>query len=207
MTTLALVTGIISLVVSLYGAVLATYLGVRRIQSQQSKAFVSYGWQYSLGSNGHMEDTPNALILYAVNDGSKDIVFESIGIEIDGIPTIIVPAFLNNFREENHNKEHGDNTKLRCGEKVQVALDNHALWAAIRYFESRFSQARERPLTARAVLQGTFDNYFVSEWFELEHEVENDGLDRTESPYPAEKLDVIIYKGKVGSIRVSDYNN
>lgn len=207
MNTLALATGIVSLGISLYGAGLATYLGFKRIQSQRPRAFVSYGWQYSFGSNGRMEDTPNALVLYAVNDGPKDIVFESIGLEIDGIPSVIVPAWLNNFREENHNREHGENTKLHCGEKVQVALDNHAVWAAIRYFEPRFSQARERPLTARAVLQGTFDNYFVSEWFELEHEVENDGLDKTDHPFPDDKCNLVIYKGKVGSIKVSNYKN
>ena len=150
---------IVTPLVALYGAVLATFLGVKELRSDRLSAFVSHGWGYS-GDSIMRQGPPDELSLYAVNDGHRDLVVSSLALEIEGFCQI-TPGFLEPYGASSTGNSDVEDRRLGVGDRIEVRFDNAAL--------NRFIEDRElqKPVRARAVLEDTREHFFCSSWFEI----------------------------------------
>ncbi|MCY3813471.1 MAG: hypothetical protein OXH15_16880 [Gammaproteobacteria bacterium] len=89
MDTFQFVTLVLTPVVAIYGAGLATWTALRGWRADKPSVFVSYGWVFDIP----MGANPSALTLTAVNDGRRDLIVESLSLEVPGY-CCITPAFL-----------------------------------------------------------------------------------------------------------------
>lgn len=162
MDTFQIVAQVVTLLVALYGAVVATILGYQRFRSDRLSVFVSFGWTL-----GRRKGTAAALTLEAVNDGRRDVVVSSLTLEIPGICRV-TPAFLESLSSTSvrHQKEPAHHLRLRPGETTQAVFDNAALQAFVR---DRLG-LKDPAVRVRAVLEDTLENCFFSRWFELDEE-------------------------------------
>lgn len=154
-------------IVAVYGAVLSTYMLVRRIRSDRFNIFVTHGWAYSLSDNS-MDKSPKSLTISAVNHGAREVVIESLCLEIPSFCRITPMGLeLMNGGSCPNNKYPVEKTRLKCGDQIEASFDYAAL---SKILTQRGFGARSR---IRAVCEDTLENVYASAWFEMGLEAEN----------------------------------
>lgn len=146
-------------ILAMYGAILATVVAVNRLRSDRLSAFVSHGWSYSQDSLMNSAP-PKHLFLHAVNNGRRDLVVSSLTLDIPGCCRI-APGFLDQFGATNIGYDDVEGRRLSVGDRIQVQFDNLALRSMIQRLPV------QPPVRVRAVLEDTLENYFFSSWFEI----------------------------------------
>ena len=150
---------IVTPMVALYGAILATAVGVKGLRSDRLSAFVSYGWSYSADSIGSSAP-PEELCLHAVNDGRRDLVVSTLSLEIPEF-CLIAPKFLERFGASRVRKDDVEGQRLAVGDRIEVRFDNTALRSLLERL------GVQRPVRVRAVLEDTLENFYFSSWFQV----------------------------------------
>ena len=114
-------------IAALWGAALSTYILVRMIRAEKPNIFVTYGWSYDFDNVG-MNDLPKALLLQAVNHSKREVVVNSLCLEIPGFCRI-TPLFLATKRARNttHNKYSINKDRLKNGDQIDVYFDYYML--------------------------------------------------------------------------------
>ena len=148
-------------VIAGYGAVLSTYMLVRRVRSDKTKVVVTHGWSYSIRDN-RMDNRPEYLGVYAVNHSRKEVVIHSLSLELPGL-CLIAPEFLEIYGgdESPNNKNLTEDTRLRYGDKAEVSFDCEMLRTMLKR-HGYSVQSR-----VRAVCEDTLENVYYSSWFEI----------------------------------------
>lgn len=150
---------LVTLLVALYGAALATFLGIKELGSDRLSAIVSYGWSYSEDSIKY-SGSPDEIILNAVNSGRRDLVVSSLSLEIKGF-CCITPAFLEEFGASKPERNVVEGHRLCTGDRIEARFDIAALKRLIGIREV------QGPVSVRAVLEDTLENFYCSSWFEI----------------------------------------
>ena len=155
-------TEILIAIVAVYGAALSTYMLVRRIQSEKPKVLVAHGWTYALGEKG-MDKTPTSLDIQAVNHGARDVVVQSLCLEIPDLCRI-TPKFLASMSGDSspNNKYPVSNTRLKCGDQTDISFDYDALSMMLT------ERGYGAELKIRAVCEDTLENVYIGEWFKMD---------------------------------------
>lgn len=150
---------VITLVIADYGAVLSSYLGIRHLRSQKPKMSVTHGWSY--GEDVRVPTTPKYLHLHAVNTGNPDIVIQILALDIPNF-MILTPGFLAHGVQSQYSNFKGNvqGRRLKAGDKIEICFDYTML---LEFFEKR-----KLPLRVRAVCEDTLENWYNSEWFEMD---------------------------------------
>lgn len=173
--TMESITSALTPILALYGAVLSTYICIRTIRAERVRVFVTHGWRYGVTSKG-MDESPETLILSAVNTCRKDIVVRSLALDIPdfcGItpefleyetPGTVLDNLASAIRRATSTRRKATPEVLKPGHKLEVSFDHSQLVEVLRRREM------EMPLRVRAVFEDTLENVFVSSWFHIGEE-------------------------------------
>lgn len=148
-------------IIAVYGAALSTYMLVRRVRSDKTKVVVTHGWSYNIRNN-RMDNRPEYLGICAVNHSRKEVVVQSLSLEIPGL-CLIAPGFLEIYGGDKspNNRNLTEDTRLRCGDKAEVSFDCKMLRAMLN------KHGYSVQLRVRAVCEDTLENVYYSSWFEI----------------------------------------
>ncbi len=136
---------IVTLLIALYGAVLATTVYVRDAKLNKPSIYVSHGWGYgSSCSTGSSQ--LETIIVFAVNHGKTVVRIEILGLELNG-EFCITPVALEMFGIEgkNNTDDVDRHHKLGPGEKVEVSYDVSALRQMLHTHPTLKAPVRIRP--------------------------------------------------------------
>lgn len=170
--TIQSIMSVLTPILALYGAALSTYICIRNIRSERVKVSVTHGWSFGVTAKG-LEESPEKLQLYAVNECRHDVVVGSLTLEIPGLCRI-APQFLEYeksstwfdsltsvIRRPDATKQESAHDILKPGHQLEVAFDYSRLVEILR------SRGIEMPLRVRAVFEDTLENVSYSSWFHI----------------------------------------
>lgn len=163
---------ILTPIIAIYGAVLSTYICIRSIRSERVKVFVTHAWIYGVTAEG-MEESPQMLNLYAINECRQDVVIGHLALEIPGFLCIgpdfvehpIGPKFLKNntsvIRPPVSTTSMTNHDILKPGHQLEVSFNHSKLVDVLR------SRGMRMPIKVSAVFEDSFENVFFSSWFHI----------------------------------------
>ena len=173
---------VIALVIAVYGAAVATIVAVHALRADRVSVFVSHGWEYPVhfapsdGSYEGLAQRPAELLLFAVNNGRRDVVVSSLTLDIRGLgrvaPAFVEGAFQNGQGQMLSEQEADDseaqekaNQRLAPGDTMEVRLDTQTLNRFLNQIGRHEGSATPK---LRGVLEDTMGKAHSGSWFEID---------------------------------------